>query len=98
MKDNKVHGLQIEKLREALIAKIPVSIDMIDKIIGSIDRKSDGTVFWNEFLNSLTEEGKIRETVADAQIFGFGVKRLQYRESFSLKAGADDKTAEHCMH
>jgi hypothetical protein len=31
---------------------------------------------WAEFLNSLTEEGKIREIVADAQLYGFGVKRL----------------------
>ena len=74
--DQKMKGLEIGKLREALANKIPVSNEMLDKIISQIDRKSDGTVFWNEFLDSLTQEGKIRETIADAYIFGFGVKRL----------------------
>lgn len=96
--DQKIKGLEIGKLREALVNKIPVSNEMLDKIISQIDRKSDGTVFWNEFLDSLTQEGKIRETIADAYIFGFGVKRLQYKDSFSLKASEFDKTAEHCIH
>lgn len=96
--DQKMKGLEIGKLRQALANKIPVSNEMLDKIISQIDRKSDGTVFWNEFLDSLTQEGKIRETIADAYIFGFGVKRLQYKDSFSLKASELDKTAEHCIH
>ena len=74
--EHKLQGLAISKLRDALIEKIPVPLELIDKIISRIDRRSDETVYWNEFLNSLSDEGMIREIVADSQIYGFGVKRL----------------------
>ena len=47
-------------------------------------------------MNSLTEEGNVREIVADAQIYGFGVKRLEKKQTYSLKA--DDKIAEYYIH
>ncbi|MFO0118333.1 MAG: hypothetical protein ACK521_12240 [bacterium] len=53
-------------LRDALIKKIAVPLELIDKIISRIDRRSDETVYWNEFLNSLTDQGKMREIVADS--------------------------------
>lgn len=70
----------------------------MDKIISKIDRKSDETVFWNEFLNSLSDEGKVREIVADSQIYGFGIKRFQFKECHSLKAPGDEKVAEHYIN
>jgi hypothetical protein len=55
---------------------LPIASKAVDEIISRIDRQYSERVMWAEFLNSLTEEGKIREIVADAQLYGFGVKRL----------------------
>jgi Ca2+-binding EF-hand superfamily protein len=39
---------------------------LLDKIISKINHQNYSTVYWHEFLNSLTEEGINREIVADA--------------------------------
>jgi hypothetical protein len=46
------------------------------RMINQLDRKNEFKVTWNEFLNFLTNEGIRRETVNDAQLYGYGVKRL----------------------
>ena len=51
---------------------------LLDKLISKINHQNYSTIYWHEFLNSLTEEGINREIVADAQIFGFGVKQLEF--------------------
>lgn len=56
----------MKELRKMMIAKLPVEAEVVDQIIGRIDRQYSKKVMWTEFLNSLTIEGKIRETVADA--------------------------------
>lgn len=94
--EHKLIGLEIGVLREALDNKLKLSTEMIEKIISKINRRSDGTVYWNEFLNSLTDEGNVREIVADAQLYGFGVKRFAKKQAYSLKA--DDKIAEYYIH
>lgn len=53
--EHKLQGLPITKLRDALISKIKVPLELIDKIISRIDRRSDEIVYWNEFLNSLSD-------------------------------------------
>ena len=81
-----------------MLQKLPIEAKAVDRIISRIDRQYSKKVMWAEFLNSLTEEGKIREIVADAQLYGFGVKRLQFKESNSLKTNDDDKMAEYYIH
>ena len=95
---HKVQGLEIEELRKVLLQKLPIEAKAVDRIISRIDRQYSKKIMWAEFLNSLTEEGKIREIVADAQLYGFGVKRLQFKESNSLKTNDDDKMAEYYIH
>jgi hypothetical protein len=62
----KIQGLDVAELRKMMIAKLPVEAEVVDQIIGRIDRQYSKKVMWTEFLNSLTMEGKIREIVADA--------------------------------
>lgn len=94
--EHKLIGLPIETLREAIKTKLGISNELIEKIISKINRRSDETICWNEFLLSLSEEGNVREVVADAQIYGFGVKRLHKKEAYSLRA--EDKIAEYYIH
>ena len=54
-------------------------------MVGRFDRKNDGKVTWNEFLNFLTIEGSRRETVNDALLYGYGVKRLKQKGRFHLR-------------
>lgn len=77
----KVQGLAISDLRFELQQRLQVPVEMIDRALDKIDRKNANTVFWNEFLVSLTEEGRARETVADATLFGFGVKRFEFQKA-----------------
>lgn len=86
-------------LRELLIEKLPtLPHELIDKIISKIDRRTNETVQWNEFLNSLSDEGGVREVVVDSQIYGFGVKRLEFKQAYALKTKAEDKMAEYYIH
>ena len=68
--------------------------ERLDRIVSKIDHKCDDKLNWNEFLNFLMNEGMTREVVAEAQIYGFGVKRLNLKERYSLKQ-TEDKVAEH---
>jgi len=56
-------------------------------------------VTWNEFLNFLTNEGTRRETVNDAQLYGYGVKRLKKQGRYHLRTvnqyAGPDKLAEY---
>ena len=54
-------------------------------MIGQLDRKNDNKVTWHEFLNFLTNEGVRRETVNDANLYGYGVKRLSYQGRHNLR-------------
>ena len=40
---------------------------------------------WTEFLNFLTHEGVRRERVNDANLYGYGVKRLSHKGRFNLR-------------
>jgi len=55
---------------------IPIDAVAIDKLIEKLDRKHPSQVQWNEFQNYCQNEGLRRETVNDAQMYGFSVKRL----------------------
>ena len=46
------------------------------RMINKLDRKNSAKVTWTEFLNFTLNEGVRRETVNDAQLYGYGVKRL----------------------
>lgn len=46
------------------------------RMINKLDRKNFAKVTWTEFLNFTLNEGIRRETVNDAQLYGYGVKRL----------------------
>jgi len=81
-----------------LSEKIKVHPELINKSIARIDRQNQESVYWSEFLISLTEEGKRREVVADAQLFGFGTKRFAFKDAYSLKAATDEKLAEYYIH
>lgn len=50
-----------------------------------MDSKSMQKVSWSEFLSFLNSEGINREIVNDAQLYGYGVKRLQERGRYSLR-------------
>ena len=63
---NKIQGIKIEDLRNVLRERIKVPAELVDKSIARIDRQNDESVLWSEYLISMTEEGKCRETVADA--------------------------------
>lgn len=54
-------------------------------MIGQLDRKNDNKVTWTEFLNFLTNEGVRRETVNDANLYGYGVKRLTHSARHHLR-------------
>ena len=54
-------------------------------MVGQLDRKNDNKVTWTEFLNFLTNEGVRRETVNDANLYGYGVKRLAYKGRHNLR-------------
>lgn len=63
-------------------------------IILQLDHKSLTRVTWNEFLSFLQHEGFRRETVNDAQLFGFGVKRLVEINRFKLLRSNDQQENE----
>ena len=68
-------------------------------MIGQLDRKNGSKVTWNEFLNFLMNEGMRRETVNDAQLYGYGVKRLSKSARHHLRMAdqfkGPEKLAEH---
>lgn len=53
-------------------------------LIEKLDRKSESRITWTEFLTYLQHEGMRRETVGDAQLYGFGIKRLVEKERYKL--------------
>jgi hypothetical protein len=53
-------------------------------LIEKLDRKADSRITWTEFLTYLQHEGMRRETVGDAQLYGFGIKRLVEKQRFKL--------------
>lgn len=53
-------------------------------IIAKFDHKSHSRITWTEFLAFLQNEGLRREAVNDAQLYGFGVKRLLEKARFKL--------------
>ena len=61
----------------------------MQKLVTSLDHKNEDKISWNEFLNFLTNEGVRRETVNDAQLYGFGVKRLERKLRHRLAQDAD---------
>jgi hypothetical protein len=90
--------MPIERLKEVLQAKLGIPPSLVDKIINKIDRRSYEKVYWSEFLDSLTDEGRVREIVQDADIYGFGVKRLHFKDTRSLKVQGEDTLAEYYVH
>ena len=70
-------GIQVEELMRILSEKIKIDKPSMARLISSLDHRNSDKVSWNEFLNFLTNEGIRRETVNDAQLYGFGVKRLE---------------------
>ena len=68
-------------------------------MVGRLDRKNDNKVTWDEFLDFLTSEGVRRETVNDANLYGYGVKRLSFSGRHNLRIvdafNGPEKLAEH---
>ena len=86
---SKWDGIHIEDLKRILTEKIKISDEAMLKLITSLDHRNEDKVSWNEFLNFLTNEGVRRETVNDAQLYGFGVKRLERKLRHRLAQDAD---------
>ena len=76
-KTGRPQGITISQLMGELKARISLPERSYLRMIGQLDRKSQSKVTWNEFLNFLTNEGSRRETVNDAILYGYGVKRLK---------------------
>ena len=74
---SKWDGIHVEELKRILADKIKIDQAAMSRLILSLDHRNTDKVSWNEFLNFLTNEGIRRETVNDAQLYGFGVKRLE---------------------
>jgi hypothetical protein len=68
-------------------------------IIAKLDHKASSRITWTEFLGFLQNEGLRREAVNDAQLYGFGVKRLVEKDRFKLlrtnEQQASAKTTEY---
>ena len=58
--------------------------DRLHSIINKLNHKAQNSITWTEFLQFLSNEGTRRETVNDAQLYGFGVKRLEERDRIKL--------------
>ena len=93
------HGISIQELVTELQQRIKIDDRAFHRMINQCDRKNDNKVTWNEFLNFLTNEGTRRETVNDAQLYGYGVKRLKKHGRHHLRTvnqyEGPDKLAEH---
>ena len=93
-------GIPIVDLVTELKRRIKMDERKFHRMIAQLDRKSDTKVTWNEFLNFLTNEGVRRETVNDAQLYGYGVKRLKQEGRHPLRVfdqyrGGPEKVAEY---
>jgi Ca2+-binding EF-hand superfamily protein len=92
-------GLTIEKLKQLLREKIKVTDEQMEVIISKFDHKSESKITWTEFLSFLSSEGQRREIVNDAQLYGFGVKRIEFKERIKLTGTKDkpvsDKAVEY---
>ena len=82
---SKNQGITIYQLMKELKARINLDEKAFQTMIGQLDRKNDFKVTWTEFLNFLTNEGVRRETVNDANLYGYGVKRLAYKGRHNLR-------------
>ena len=71
-------------MKRILAEKINIDQSAMSRLILSLDHRNTDKVSWNEFLNFLTNEGIRRETVNDAQLYGFGVKRLEKKHVHRL--------------
>ena len=71
-------GLTIYELLRELKSRINIDEETCLTMVGQLDRKNVAKVTWTEFLNFLNNEGVRRETVNDANLYGYGVKRLTF--------------------
>ena len=83
--ENKNKGIPTFELINELKKRINVPDRAFLRMIGQLDRKNDKKITWNEFLNFLTNEGTRRETVNDAQLYGYGIKRLAKKGRHHLR-------------
>ena len=93
-------GITKEDLAAELQRRINIDEQQLRRLINQCDRKNDNKITWNEFLNFLTNEGIRRETVNDAQLYGYGVKRLTKHGKYHLRTvdafqGGPEKLAEY---
>ena len=92
-------GLTIQKLKQLLREKIKVTDEQMEVIISKFDHKSESKITWTEFLAFLSNEGQRREIVNDAQLYGFGVKRIEFKERIKLTGTKEkpvsDKAVEY---
>lgn len=66
-------------------------------IIAKLDHKSESRISWTEFLSFLQSEGLRREVVNDAQLYGFGVKRLVEKARIKLDVSNENKSNEKAV-
>jgi hypothetical protein len=50
-----------------------------------MDIKNSNKISWGEFISFLDQEGINREIVNNAQLYGYGVKRLEEKGRYSLR-------------
>ena len=71
----------------------------MEVIISKFDHKAESKITWTEFLAFLSHEGQRREIVNDAQLYGFGVKRIELKERIKLMGTKEkpvsDKAVEY---
>lgn len=78
-------GLELTRLRWILKKKLPTITDeQLRLVMEKMNHKARDSINWKEFLLFLSSEGMRRETVNDAQLYGFGVKRLEEHERIKL--------------
>ncbi len=69
----------------------------MDLIIAKLDHKSSTRISWTEFLTFMQNEGLRREVVNDAQLYGFGVKRLVEKARIKLDVSKEHKQNEKAV-
>lgn len=88
-------GIEIDELKTLLEQKIRISSEKMAAVISKFDHKSHNRITWTEFLGFLQNEGLRREAVNDAQLYGFGVKRLVEKARHKLlRTSAQDANAK----
>ena len=87
-----MQGLAISELKAHFLKVMKLRVDhneddrhLIELLIEKLDHRNSDKITWPEFLKFLEHEGKKREEVNDAQLYGIPVKRMKELQRINLK-------------